>query len=78
MPGARIDRLAIDLPGGSPAEARKLAQLVAAGLADAGALPRSGALPSLRLTVETGSRIGTADLARRIVAATLRELARVP
>jgi len=75
---ARIDRLVIDVPGGSPGQGRELAQLVAAGLAQAGALPQAGDLPRLRVTLTTKQQTDPAALARRIVAATLRALAREP
>jgi hypothetical protein len=78
----RIDRLVLDLPGGSTEYGRQVAMLVAAGLAAANALPASGDLPALRVTVAQGSQgspqAEPAALARRIVAATLRDLARTP
>jgi len=77
-PAARIDRLRIDVPGGSPGQARELARLVAAGLAQAGALPQAGDLPSLHVTLAGETHADPATLARRIVAATLRALARAP
>jgi hypothetical protein len=75
---ARIDRLRIDVPGGSPGQARELARLVAAGLAQAGALPQAGDLPSLHVTLTAETHADPAALARRIVAAALRALARAP
>jgi hypothetical protein len=77
-PKTRIDRLVLDLPGGSTEYGRQVAMLVAAGLAAANALPASGDLPALRVTVASGLRADPATLARRIVAATLRDLARTP
>jgi hypothetical protein len=77
-PKTRIDRLVLDLPGGSTEYGRQVAMLVAAGLAAANALPASGDLPALRVTVASDSQTEPAALARRIVAATLRDLARTP
>jgi hypothetical protein len=76
-PRARVDRLILELPGGSAERGREVASLVAAGLAAAGALPQAGDLPTLRVTVTTYGE-DSASLARRIVAATLRDLARAP
>ena len=77
-PAARIDRLRIDVPGGSTGQARELVRLVAAGLAQAGGLPQAGDLPSLKVTLTAETHDDPATLARRIVAATLRALARTP
>jgi len=52
--------------------------LVAAGLANAGALPQTGDVPTLRVTIAGDGRTDAVTLARRIVAATLRDLARTP
>jgi hypothetical protein len=52
--------------------------LVATELADVGALPQAGDLPTLRVTVTGDPRIDPVTLARRIVAATLRDFARTP
>jgi hypothetical protein len=75
---ARVDRLLLEIPGGSAALGREVGQLVAAGLAAAGALPQSGDLPTLRVVVSAEARDDAASLARRIVEATLRDLARSP
>jgi len=77
-PKTRIDRLVLDLPGGSTEYGRQVATLVAAGLAAANALPASGDLPALRVTIASDHSAEPATLARRIVAATLRDLARTP
>jgi len=77
-PKTHIDRLRILLPGGDADHGRKVAQLVAAGLANAGALPQSGDIPSLRVTISADHRADPETLARLIVAATLRDLARTP
>jgi hypothetical protein len=78
MPDAplRIDRLVLSLPGGSAADGRKLGSLVAAGLAAAGALPQSGDLPSLNITVGARPGNGPEAVARQIVEQVLRSLAR--
>jgi hypothetical protein len=77
-PALTIDRLTLTLPGMSPAAGRELALLVAAGLAAAGALPQSGAIPRLRVTLSAGTPATPETLARRIVAETLLALARTP
>jgi hypothetical protein len=77
-PRARVDRLVLELPGGSPDRGREVASLVAAGLAAAGALPQAGDLPTVRVTVTTEAGEDAESLALRIVAATLRDLARAP
>ncbi len=77
-PTRRVDRLLLDIPGSSAEHGRKVALLVAAGLANAGALPQAGDLPTLRVTIAADRSSDPATLARRIVAATLRELARLP
>jgi hypothetical protein len=74
----RIDRLRLDIPGGSAGHGRKIASLVAAGLANAGGLPQAGDLPTLRVTITADHHCDPATLAHHIVAATLRELARTP
>jgi hypothetical protein len=74
----RIDRLLLNIPGSSAEHGRQVAMLVAAGLANAGALPQAGDLPTLRVTITADNRTDPATLARRIVAATLRDLARMP
>jgi hypothetical protein len=77
-PQAQIDRLRIVLPGGDIDRGRKVAKLVAAGLANAGALPQAGDIPTLRVTLTADHRADDETLARLIVAATLRDLARTP
>lgn len=74
----RIDRLLVDIPGSSAEHGRKVALLVAAELANAGGLPQAGNVPTLHVTIAADHRGDPATLARRIVAATLRELARSP
>jgi hypothetical protein len=69
MPHAplRIDRLVLRMPGGSAADGRKLGELVASGLAAVGALPQSGDLPSLNVTVSARSGSRPEAMARQIV-----------
>lgn len=77
-PMTHIDRLRIVLPDGDVDRGRKVAKLVAAGLANAGALPQSGDIPTLRVSIDADHRAEPETLARLIVAATLRDLARTP
>jgi hypothetical protein len=78
MPDARlqIERLVVSLPGGSAADGRKVGDLVAAGLAAAGALPQSGDLPNLSVTVNATMGRRPEAVARQIVDQVLRALAR--
>jgi hypothetical protein len=75
MPNARlqIDRLVLNLPGGSAADGRKVGDLVAAGLAAAGALPQLGDLPNLSVTINAAGRRPEV-VARQIVDQILRAL----
>jgi hypothetical protein len=75
-PALRIDRMVLDLPGGSAADGRRVGELVAAGLAAAGALPEAGDLPRVRVVLREPADRDPEALARRIVDATLRALAR--
>jgi hypothetical protein len=75
---AQVDRLLLEIPGGSADQGRKVARLVAAGLAAAGALPAAGDLPTLRIAIRAEPQDDAESLARRIVAGMLRELARLP
>jgi hypothetical protein len=75
---AHIDRLRLVIPGRDADRGRKVAELIAAGLANAGALPQSGDIPTLRVTVNADHRADPETLAKLIVAATLRDLARTP
>jgi hypothetical protein len=77
-PAMQIDRLLLNIPGGSAAQGQQVAALVAAGLAAAGGMPQSGDIPALRVTIRATEHSGPDALARLIVAETLRALARVP
>jgi hypothetical protein len=77
-PAMKIDHLLLNIPGGSAAQGQQVAALVAAGLAASGALPQSGDIPSLHVTIRANERNDPDSLARLIVAETLRALARVP
>jgi hypothetical protein len=72
----QIDRLVLSLPGGSAADGRKVGDLVVAGLATAGALPQSGDLPNLSVTVNAAMGRRPEAVARQIVDQVLRALAR--
>ena len=71
----QMDRLVLEMPGGSADRGREVASLVAAGLAAAGALPAAGDLPFLRVAVRAEPQESAELLARRIVAL-VRDLAR--
>jgi hypothetical protein len=75
---AQIDRLLLEIPGDSAHRGREVARLVAAELAAADALPAAGDLPTLRVTIRAEPQEDAQSLARRIVAAMLRDLARLP
>ena len=75
-PQVRIDRLVLDLPGGSAAYGQRVATLVTAALAEAEGLPQAGDLPTLRISVTSEREAEPRLLAQRIVAALLRDLAR--
>lgn len=74
----KIDRLLLEVPGGSADYGKQVATLVAAGLAVAGTVPQAGDLPTLRIAVHADARADAATTARRIIAETLRALARAP
>jgi hypothetical protein len=70
-PEVRIDRLVLDIPGLDPAQARRLAQGIAEGLATAGA---SGAHAAVSMPL-ADAHGAPADMAARIVAALMERLA---
>jgi hypothetical protein len=72
----KIERLALDLPGFSEAGARRVAQLVAEGLGAAGGLPETVHVPRLKVSIAASPGADEAALARLIIAATMRDLAR--
>ena len=72
----RIDRLKLRIPGVSEAGLRRIATQVAKGLSAAGGLPQAVEVPHLRVMIETDARHDEAALARLIVEAALRDLAR--
>ena len=76
MPPLAIQRMNLAVPGLSEAEARDLAQRVAAGLAAATGLPDGAAIPMIRLDLPPGAPGDVAGLARQIVVATLRAIGR--
>ena len=75
-PALKIDRFLLQMPGSSAADGRKVAELVAAGLAAAGTLPGAGDLPTLSLNLTAPPGADPESLAGQIVEATLRALAR--
>jgi hypothetical protein len=71
-----INRLALDLPGGTAEEGRRMALDIVAALAAAGGLPAAGDYPAIRVTVQAQAHDRGADLTGRIVASAIRELRR--
>jgi hypothetical protein len=76
MAPVRIDRLAIEVPGLSPPDAREFALRVAAGLAETHALPAAGDIPTLAVELAADPRAGASLLAERVLGELLRQLAR--
>jgi hypothetical protein len=76
MPAAHIDRLILDVPSMPPAEARRLALLVAAGLAQARGV--GGTIASVHLMVERPPSAPLEALAQLIVADALRRIRMEP
>ena len=72
----KIDRFVFDAPGISVEGARRIAVMVADGLASADGLPQAFAAPRLKLVVSAPPDADEAALARLIVAAALRDFAR--
>ena len=70
----QIDRLVLDIPGNSADFGKQVATLVSTGLA--AALPQAGDLPSLRIAIQAEQADDPAGMANRIIAETLRALAR--
>jgi hypothetical protein len=73
-----IDRMEMEIPGVSSEEGQRLALLVAAGLAVAGAMPAAGDIPVLQIDLVVGNNFSESELAQRIIAATLNHLQRTP
>jgi hypothetical protein len=78
MNGFQIDRLTLDVPAMSTSDARRLALLVAAGLARASGFGSNADIPSMRVAVEASATGGLSILADRIVADALRQIRRTP
>ncbi|HEX5453978.1 MAG TPA: hypothetical protein VFX06_09310 [Stellaceae bacterium] len=79
MSGVEIERLVLSLPAMPPHDARRLALMVAAGIAAAEGIGSIGDLPALRVGVDMAKPGEPADaLAGRIVAAAVRQLRRSP
>lgn len=81
MNGLRIEHLQLSVPAMSPGDARRLALLVATGLAQASSSAGAGEIPSIRVAVTGAAATGSGDLdalAGRIVADALRQIRRTP
>jgi len=78
MSEAQIDRLILELPTMSPAEAKRMALLVATGLAQSHGLTGAADIPSMRVIVESGATASLTMLADKIVAGALRQIRRSP
>jgi hypothetical protein len=74
MAAAHIDRLTLEIPDMSAAEARDLALRVAAGLAETHTLPAAGDIPALAIELVADPRSGLSLLADRILAELIRQL----
>jgi hypothetical protein len=74
----QIDRMTMEISAVSAAEGRRIALLVAGGLAAAGALPAVGDIPAVRVELAADTNASGSELARRIIAATLGQLRRLP
>jgi hypothetical protein len=78
MNEVRIDRLTLQVPGLTPAQGRRLALQVAAGIATAGAAGGGRDIPALRLDLTAAPGAGADVLAEQIVAEVLRQVRRLP
>jgi hypothetical protein len=78
MSGTHIERLILDVPAMSPANAKRLALLVANGLARSSGLTGTAEIPSMRVVVEGSQNGDLTMLADRIVAGALRQIRRTP
>ena len=65
MSGLEIEHLLMDVPAMSPVDARRLALLVAAGLAQTAGSAGAGDIPSIRVAV-AASGPGDLDVAERL------------
>jgi len=74
MSELQIERLALRVPGLTVAEGRRLAELIADGLASAMADGQSGSFGALRLTVTADPSAGVDRLAEAVLAELLRSL----
>jgi hypothetical protein len=77
MADIRIDRLALQAPGLTAADGRRLAFRVADGLAAAGAAGGGREVSALRLDLTAAPGAGVDALAEQIVAEVLRQLRRL-
>jgi hypothetical protein len=78
MNGTQIERLILEVPSMSPANAKRLALLVATGLAQSHGMVGATDIPSMRVLVEQGATGGLSMLADKIVADASRQIRRTP
>ena len=76
MSGLSIDRLVLNLPPMSPGDARRVALLVAAGLAQAVSV--AGEVPAMSVDIAAAASGDLTTLSERIIAAALRQIRRTP
>jgi hypothetical protein len=78
MPRAamQIDRMKIEIPRSSAEEGRRIALMVAYGLAEAGAMPAAGDIPAVLIELMADTNASGSELAQRIITEALRHLRR--
>jgi hypothetical protein len=78
MSGLAIDRLVLNLPPMSPGDARRVALLVAAGLAQATGVAGAGEVPAMSVNIPAAAPGDLTTLSERIIAGALRQIRRTP
>jgi hypothetical protein len=78
MSAISIERLALQVPGLSQSDGRRLALRIAEGLGSAGAIGGGRDILALRLDLTARANTGVDELARQIVAEVLRQVERQP
>ena len=78
MSGLAIDRLVLNLPPMSPSDARRVALLVAAGLAQAAGVAGAGEVPAMSVDIPAAAPGDLTTLSERIIAGALRQIRRTP
>ena len=78
MSEVRIDRLTLHVPGLTPAEGKRLALQVAAGIATAGVAGGGRDIPALRLDLTAAPGTSVDTMAEQLVAEVLRQVRRLP